>query len=59
MPKFWGLDASLLTVDETSMLIRGILFQLHVNFRLHCQDGAKYLSVVTPCAVYTSIGSIN
>ena len=40
VPSF-GLDTSLLTVDEKSMLINIFLFQLHVNFRLHCEDGAK------------------
>jgi len=32
------------------MLINRFLFQVRVNFRLHCQDGSKYLSFLTPCA---------
>ena len=30
-----------LKIDETSMLINIYMFQLHVNFRLHCQDVEK------------------
>jgi hypothetical protein len=39
--RFGGLDVSVLVVDEASMLISRFLFQLPVNFRLHCQVGAK------------------
>jgi len=48
---FGGLHTSVLTVDETCTLINRLMFRLHVNFRLHWQDGAKERSFLTPWAV--------